>query len=384
METKLVLLGLLVYASVASSTRVKGSISYDPDKKKRFVFFLARFGVQKGHSLYSYGTVARSNPNDLIPFSSVLTLGLVPQGTWDSFYNTAPSGQYYGEDSCKTIITNTALNDSIQLGDSRCVAGSRDYLRALPCDHEGNNFKPCNQPPSVQVLNGSDFTFNVSSSPRTEFYYLFFMTCTRNFSASGSCEWGFTERIKVHYDIRMVNNVPGKANPYTNEFPYNLQGTLSLQLAFGCLYLLLILTHLTLHSRLCVEKHHHTHVLVKIFTASLVLEAVFILLELLHSIVYAADGNGVTVLRYFGEVANQFSDWLLILVVILVGKGWQVTTSSLRWSKVTVAIWGAYIFFSVVYFVWMVVSMTIWGCVGDFVVFGHCSNFNCQNKSLCL
>lgn len=348
---------LVAGASVACSTQVKGTLSYDPGGKRRFVFFLSRFGVSKGHNLFVYGTVSRKSSNDPIPFSSLLTLALVPQTTWDSFYRKAPRNRYFSEDACRTVLTSTGLNESIQENDDQCRGnGTRDYLRVLPCDHGGENYKSCNQPSFVSVFNGSDFTFNVSSAQRTEFYYLFFMTCTRNFSASINCDWGFTEKINVNYDIRLVNGVPGKANPYTNEFPFDLQGTLTLQLFFAILYFAVILTHFVLHSRFCVEKRYKMHILVKIFTVSLVLESIFVLLELLHSAVYASNGRGVMVLRYFGEVANQFSDWLLILVVILVGKGWQVTTSSLRWSRVTVAIWGAYIFFSALYFVWMVVS----------------------------
>ena len=354
---------LLACSSLANCTRTKGTLSYDPGSKRRFVYFLSKFGMKKDHNLYVYGTVSRTNPNDRILYSSLLTLALVSQKTWDSFYNFAPQGSRYPDEMCDRALKETALSESMLLGDDRCTGnGTRDYLRVLPCDHSDGDFKVCNQPASVGVFNGSDFTYRVATSERTEFFYLFFFTCTRNFSASEPCKWGSTEKINVRYNIHLTNSEPGSGNPYSDQFPYDLQGTLSLQLVFALLYLALIATHFTLHSWLCTEKRYRMHTLVRIFCVSLVTEAVFILLELLHSSVYASNGSGVMVLRYFGEVANQFSDWMLILVVILVGKGWQVTTSSVRWSKVTVAIWGAYIFFSAVYFVWMVVSRPIIIC----------------------
>lgn len=201
------------------------------------------------------------------------------------------------------------------------------------------------------------------------------MSCTRN--GSMNCEWASTDQINIEYDISLVNELPNNSIFYNNEFPYDLQGTLTLQIVFMVFYSILIGMHFLLHSRLCVRDHrrYSMHFLVKLFSASLVLESVYVILELIHSLVYAGNGHGVVTLKYLGEVANQFSDWLLILVVILVGKGWQVTTSSLRWSKVTAAIWGTYILFSAIYFVWMIVSLT---CVLFFMSYHSCVLYDCR------
>lgn len=348
---------LLTFGSVeVHSTRVKGSISYHYEKKQDFMFFLERFGVRKHHDMYAYGTVYRNN-DDLIGLNSLMTLVLIPQGAWDKFYSKAPrSGGYYSG-KCSEVIAET-LNDSIVLPSGKCpLRGTEDYFRKVPCDIVDGDYTSCNQPPITPVINGQNFTF-YTNAPNTQYYYLFLMTCTRN--SSVNCAWGSTDEISINYDISLVNNHPNNSNPYTKEFPYDLQGTLTLQMVFGILYLTLIPLHFVLHSRFCIKgrnRKYSMHVLVKVFSLSLVMECLYVLLELLHSSIYASDGRGVVAFKYLGEVANQFSDWLLILVVILVGKGWQVTTSSLRWSKVTAGIWGAYILFSAVYFVWMVVSV---------------------------
>lgn len=348
---------LLSYGSaVVHSTQVRGSISYDADNGQNFVFFLSRFGVEKDHHMYAYGTVYRNN-NDQISYHSLMTLVLIPQSTWDEFYAKAPRHSRFNPGMCEEVITKT-LNNSIMLDDDRCLSkGSEDNLRRVPCDFLDGQYTQCNQPLTQPVITGQNFTFR-KRTPKTEYLYLFLMTCTRN-SSSVMCEreWASTDKISISYNIHLVNAHPNDTNPYTNEFPYDLQGTLTLQMVFSIFYLTLIPIHFILHSRFCVKgRRYSMHMLVKIFSVSLVLESIYVLLELLHSSVYASNGQGVVVLKYLGEVANHVSDWLLILVVILVGKGWQVTTSSLRWSKVTAGIWGAYILFSAVYFVWMVVS----------------------------
>jgi hypothetical protein len=339
---------------VVQGTHVGASISYHSEQEENFVFYLTRFGVQKGRDLYVYGNVYR-NSNDQIGYHSLMTLVLLPQGAWDRFYGKIPHGGHSYDNMCDVVINET-LSDSLVLDDDRCpVRGSKDYFRKVPCELTDGNYAHCNQNPSVAVISGKNFTFHVRTAPQTEYYYLFLMTCTRN--SSVKCEWASTDSLTIRYDIDLVNAKPNDSNPYTNEFPYELQGTLTLQLVFLIFYIILIVIHFTLHSRLCTRGQRYSmHVLVIVFSVSLVLESLYVLLELLHSSIYAGNGQGLVAFKYMGEVANQFSDWLLILVIILVGKGWQVTTSSLRWSKVTAGIWGGYILFSTMYFVWMIVS----------------------------
>ena len=347
---------VLVCSSVVSSTRVKGSLNYNYEDKQSFIFFLTRFGVGKGHDMYAYGTVEKTADFNAHQHPYMI-LALLPQGDWDKLYHQVPKKGYINSDKCMAVITK-ALNGSILGGGGNClVNGTKDYLRSVPCTHPDGNFKACNQPEFIKVFNGMDFTYHISSAPKTEFYYFFLIGCTRNFTSSDSCSWSITNKIMIKYDFHLVNDKPNESNWYTNEFPEDLQGTLTLMLIFIILYISLIAAHFILHSRLFVKKHESMHLLVKIFAVSIILESIYVLFELIHLLVYAGNGQGVVVLKYLGEIANQFSDWLLILVVILVGKGWQVTTSTLRWTKVTVIIWGAYICFSAMYFVWIVVSI---------------------------
>lgn len=324
------------------ATRIEGSLS---SESQDILHYMTRFGVGRGHDLFVYGSARRNT----MASNSHMVLALLPQQTWDNLYTTLQSNSNC-DDLFKGPLGKSRLNDSSTCGDNQTM----DYLRIVPCKHSHGNFHSCNQPPNTEVIEGFDFTYHISTAPKTEFYYLVFLTCSRNFSAN--CSWAPTEDLTIQYNIHLVNDRPDESNPYSNEFPYEMKGVLSLQLFFTGSYLILVFVHFLLHIKCFRKQRYSMHILVKLFSASLVLEAAYVFMELIHSSVYARNGKGVLSIQYLGEVCNQFSDWLLILVVILVGKGWQVTTSSLRWSKVTVLIWGAYIVFSAIYFIWTVVS----------------------------
>ena len=328
-----------------SATRVQSSTS----SEKGVLQYLTRFGVRHGRDFFVYGTVTR-NPYQRIGYNSAMVLALLPQQAWDDVYNS-----FKHSADCEGFFKNP-LGMSWLHNTSQCNGNSPkksiDYLRIVPCQHTGENFTLCNQPPDMEVFDGYDFTYQVSSVPHSEFYYLAFLTCSR----AANCSWVKSDAIAVHYNIHLVNDRPYESNPYTNEFPYDLNGVLSYQLFFMICYLLLILIHFLLHFKSLRKGISKMHVLVRLFSVSLILATLFVSLQLIHTSVYAGNGKGLFIFHYLGEVCNQFSDWLLILVVILVGKGWQVTTSSLRWSKVTMLIWGAYIFFSGIFFIWIIVS----------------------------
>ena len=338
------LVTLLMCTRSAMATRVEGSLS---SESQDILHYMTRFGVERGHDMFVYGKAYSSLVSD-----SRMVLALLPQQTWDRVFEKTSQSVF----SCDDILKGPLVKSMDNSAKCRNKTKNRnmDYLRIVPCENSNGSFQACNQPRGTVVVEGFDFTYQVSIAPKTEYYYLFFLTCSRNVNVN--CSWTPTDALTVHYSIHLVNSLPKKSNPYTNEFPYELKGMLSLQLFFTISYLLLILVHFLLHMKCCHKQNYRMHILVKVFSASLVLEAVYGLMELIHTSVYAGNGKGTIYMEYFGEFCNHFSDWLLILVVILVGKGWQVTMSSLRWFKVTVLILGAYTVFSASYFIWTVVS----------------------------
>ena len=347
-----VILVTTIFSTPVSPLRVRGTIKYLMDSR-RSVYILDRFGVKRGHSVYAFGSFQRdlSFP---IGFHAQMTLAFVPQSVWNNFYAVASKQRDY---SCQDVMNGT-LSESMNVVDSNCYSGTKDYLRKVPCDTSGGHSIYCNQPNSTALVDGHDISYRVESVPATEYYYAFIVHCIRN--STETCRWAQSDDTGMDYDFHIVSTKPDPTvhkDSFVYEFPYEYQGVLVLQLIFIVFYIALITVHVILHTRLCNEKGYRMHNLLRLFTISLVFETVHVVLEMIHYSAYAHNGEGVVALKYLGEVCNQFSDWLMILVLILIGKGWQVTTSTIRWKTVTFLTWGVYILFSAVYFTWVVVSV---------------------------
>ena len=346
----LCLLASLVSFDHVTATRLKGSVNYYEGNRNLVPLFLTRFGVKRGHEVYVFGTAERKKDKHLVGYHSLMTLAFIPQRTWDNFYSKAT-----GLPSCQDVM-NSTLSTSMIVSENTCVSGFDDYLRKVPCNPVDGDYSLCNQPGTVKVTPGSDFTFHKQNSTNTEFFYIFVVACTRN--STENCLWAESDGVYFNYDITVVNSDP--TMPHKNyleyQFSYEFNGVLILEMMFTIFYVILLIVQFALHSRLVAGKGYVPHRLINLFTASLALELFHVSFELMHFSIYAANGSGVVAMKYFGEIFNELSDWLLILVLILVAKGWQVTTCTIRWKKLTSVVWCVYIFISAVYFIWMVVS----------------------------
>ena len=347
----LLLLVTVLVISPSHGTLVRKEIAYVRNGRSDYTHFLSHFGVEKGHTVYVFGTSSRIG-NSLIGFHSQITLAFLPEDAWQAFSDEnrkIPQTPSW----CKNIM-HAALNNSLSTGD--CDGGTQDYLRIFPC----NEGRCGNQPPDEPLMTGTEFTYRINS-PKTQFYYLFLIGCTRHVNASVDdplCDWSYTDKIDLNFSIHLTNSDPTliTPDPFIYEFPYQNVGALIIMIVFLSIYIGLAGFHFMMHSAPCNPRGCKMHRLVAVFSLSITLELFHIVFNMIHFAVYASDGMGVMALRYLGEVCNLFSDWFLILVLLLIGKGWQLTTCSLRWKKVTFTVWAVYIFFSFIYFIWVVVS----------------------------
>ncbi len=354
------LLILLLVCKLCTGTRIIGVVTHPSEQEPselssdQVPFYLAKFGVAAGQELYVFGTVKADTM--FIRIRSRMLLVLVPQNISDRLVNPM---------SCKQVF-RSVLKESMFVNDAGCSGGTKDYVREFPCSHSTS----CNQPGFIPIVTGNDFTFRIENAPKTEFYYLFMLACDRN--STLDCEWDETDESSLQYDISLVNSNPqnnSHLNPFVYQFSLEFQGVLVIQLLFTIAYFLMLIVHLLMHCGACKKLCNTSqtgcqmHRLPALFTASLALEFIHVLFELIHFSVFASDGIGAVWCKYLGEVTNQFSDWLLILVLLLIGKGWMVTDSALRWKKLTFGIWSVYVFFFLLYFVWTVVSNECVVCV---------------------
>ena len=342
--THLAALLLFLLALEGDATRIRGSWHHDEHGGK--IKYLTKFGVQRDHEIFAYGTCARTGKN-FVSLHDKLALVFVPQSVWDAFYSRERR-----KDSCEDFMSSP-FNRSVAPDDRCSDPGDQDYFRVVPCDHRG----ACqNQPVYVPLVVGSSFTFRVNSTD-TQYYYMALVGCLQNTSSTRPCDWARSDSFGVRYDIHIVNSDP---DPFVYEFPYNHIGLAVVYIVFSFVYLALLIFHLAMYSPVCTPRGYKHHRLPALFTFSLVLEFLHVALVMTHYSVFSVDGVGVKPLLYMGQVANFISDWLLILVLILIGKGWQVTIATVRWKKTTTVIWLLYIVVSAVFFAWTVVG----GAVG--------------------
>lgn len=343
---KVVIIAVMVaLLPTAVPTRIKGRWSYHPSNRLKY---LTKFGVQKNHEVITYGASVRTK--DTVGLTDQLVLAFVPTSTWDSFYNK----EKHSGHSCEDFMSGP-FNASITPY-SQCSTGTSDLYRVVPCNYQ----QECKNQNNVPIAPGSNLTFRITS-PKTQFYYLFLVGCRQNSSISRLCDWTESSDIVIDYDIHIVNQDPDPAitphpDPFVYQFSYDQVGLMVVYIIFSSIYLAVVGFHLTMHSCICTPHGYKHHRITNIFSVSLVLEFLHVVLVMTHYCVFSVNGVGVLALLFIGQVTNFLSDWLLILVLILIGKGWQITTATVRWKVITLVVWILYILVSAIFFTWTVVS----------------------------
>lgn len=344
------LLSVLLCVSIpADGTRISGSWNYDP--KDNRLKYLTKFGVQKGHQVFAYGGSLRQSSDGHYAFTDTLVLAFVPASIWKEFYNLEKNSRH----DCQEILASP-FNGSLS-PDTRCYRpgeDTEDLYRVVPCDYQ----MKCTNQHDIPLVPGSNFTFRVVSS-EDQFYFLFLLGCT--IANASNCDWFTSSSTAINYHVHIVNTdptLPSNPNPFTYEFSYDLIGMMIIYIIFGSIYLILLLFHACMHTPLCTPTRYKHHPLTLVFSISLLLEALHVTCVMIHYCVFSEDGVGVISLFYIGQALNFISDWLLILVLILIGKGWQITTATVRWKKITLVLWLLYIAVSAIFFCWILVSVS--------------------------
>ena len=334
----------------SQSLHISGKFKYNDINKdhtdwKNFVKYLGKFGVNKGSTVYMYGNTSRITYSN--PYSNMIIL-FAPSSKWKETINAV--------EKPKHEISNYRCNNTlVPIFGSSCESSpvGNQYYRTVPCE-----FGKCeNQPPQLQPPKYSQFGY-VESVSNTEYWYVFLMYCGRNRSLE-PCDWDYTQHFDFSYSFSIVNSDPDDSHldPITYQFPANYQGVMITYILFSFLYAFLIPTHLIMNSKLCNGKQFKSHKLVWMFSAALIFEALNILSGLIHFSVYATNGVGVIAFFYLKDAFNLIGDWFLILVLILISGGWQVTRRSIKWKYASFPIFVIYVIISGIYYIWEVVSM---------------------------
>ena len=197
----------------------------------------------------------------------------------------------------------------------------------------------------------TEITSTVKANGATEYWYLVFLGCVR----LSPTQWEDSGPTQFDYTIT-IKNIPGDV--LFQQFSYDMEGVgiITLIATFTYLVLVAFQTAFVMYNHWCL-KHRRLHLMVKLFTLLLLLELAGQGLQLVHLGLYTSDGVGVTPLGHLGAGVAMASDCLLVLLFLLISRGWQLTKAVLSFKFVIFTIWGLYVVFSAIFFAWMVVSL---------------------------
>lgn len=186
----------------------------------------------------------------------------------------------------------------------------------------------------------------ITANNLTEYWYLVFLGCVPH------SPWEDSGSTQFDYSVTLTN-LP--SDVLTQQFSYEMKWVVIVILVATCTYLALLAFQVVFSTYACACKKTRLHLLVKLFNLLLLLRVGGLGLQLVDLGLYTKDGLGVPAVKHIGSVLTVASDCLLVLLFLLISKGWQLTTAILHYRLVTFTLWGIYIIISTIFFAWTVV-----------------------------
>ena len=249
---------------------------------------------------------------------------------------------------------DTCTNESIQ-------GKLKDFLRSVPCkegdtcrSQPGYNVTGRRWPLVVPLVANSQFTFRVNISSPEDWYAVLIGCSISPVNATANhtwkdCQWDRTpNEIRLQYNMWLVNGNPnGGDNFFTFQFSFELQGVLEMCFVFLVLYAGLLM----IHFYGVFMKKAPGHTLIRLYTSALICEAVGVALQSVHYIIYGMNGVGIVALRHIGDLFVVATQCLFMLLLLLIAKGWTITTVFLIHKKYVAVLWITYVVLYITLFV---------------------------------
>eukprot|EP01128_Nolandella_sp_AFSM9_P003561 TRINITY_DN153_c0_g2_i1.p1 TRINITY_DN153_c0_g2~~TRINITY_DN153_c0_g2_i1.p1 ORF type:complete len:451 (-),score=111.84 TRINITY_DN153_c0_g2_i1:1569-2921(-) len=148
------------------------------------------------------------------------------------------------------------------------------------------------------------------------------------------------------YTVTFLN--PGGL--WYRQFSYDLQGIGPIFIFFFLAYTVLLAVHgWGVYQQMQTESWHP---IIRILSVCIALEVLACLSQLIHYAVYANNGIGAPALRGLGDLLNMASNIALIFLLILIAKGWAITTSYLANKNVIIIVLGLFGLSYLALFIW--------------------------------
>ena len=187
------------------------------------------------------------------------------------------------------------------------------------------------------------------------FWFISFVSCYQNSTTESECQWVHNQdqSVEIDYDIWLVNGNPftKHVNPFEHQFSFEHHDVFEIFLTFFILYTFLVPIQIYAFTR-------KKHMLPLILTISICLEYVGVFFNFIHVFKFAFDGIGVVGLKITGNLIDQSSQSLFMLLLLLIVKGWSLSKRDLmtRSKYMLMAVWVSYSVANLGLFIWNLVS----------------------------
>eukprot|EP01121_Diplochlamys_sp_Union-15-3_P016403 TRINITY_DN5567_c0_g1_i1.p1 TRINITY_DN5567_c0_g1~~TRINITY_DN5567_c0_g1_i1.p1 ORF type:complete len:451 (-),score=44.13 TRINITY_DN5567_c0_g1_i1:20-1324(-) len=185
----------------------------------------------------------------------------------------------------------------------------------------------------IPILNAKPVVITVTDRSRPYFWYL----------AVADCE---ADILDVTYQVSFRN--PGGI--WKREFSFDEQELLAMYIAFFVFYAIITFIHLV--GVWYLRRTNSYHPIVRLLSVAIVSEFVSIIFNLIHYGIYANNGFGSPGLRGTGEILHMMSILFLMLLLILLAKGWAVTSNTVTDKNLMMLIIVAFVLAYVALFIW--------------------------------
>lgn len=183
------------------------------------------------------------------------------------------------------------------------------------------------------------------------FWYLSMVSCHRD---SKGCHWGANHsvNIKIDYDIWLVNGDPASKhlNPFEHQFSFEMHDVFEIYAIFSLLYTI------TLPIWIYAYKQQ-VHPITKLLTVCISTEYAGIILNFLHVLVFCINGVGAEWLKVLGNLLGTFAECFFMLILLLIAKGWTITSMKLTAKRLLFFFWGIYTALNALFFIVNLVSI---------------------------
>lgn len=348
MHDSSILFYLLYFAVLLNDLSVNSLHLSGKWKTQGFYLFLAKFGFQKTDpgkladtQGFIYGNVTANSPPD-----SYYTLVLADSEYFIELHGNSTLSK---ENACSRMFNKI---DTIAF-DSTCnPKGLEDFIRHVPCPQD----KLCiDEDTPSNVLPEYQFTYKVQDNAQPRFWYLSMVACHKN-TSNKNCSWFHNSSIntELNYDIWLVNGDPASKhlNPFEHQFSFEMHDVFEIYLIFSILYGIILPVWIYAFKK-------QLHPITKILTVCISAEFTGVAFNLIHVFIFAFNGVGADWLKVIGNLLGMFAECLFVLLLLLIAKGWTVTSMKLTSKYTFFGVWGVYSFLNAMFFIWNLTEIDI-------------------------